>query len=143
MFQNEKLWEAYEPPFSCDHDSAMVMDKNGIAIIVVRGWGRLSQMFEHDEAFKLQLDIAHFVANKLNELATGKLMGQHKNCIHCGGSGYVHMDEGEYSECPCIVVDNQEIIRHLKWIYDRMVHRLDQDPRIDYMIKFKSIIDSL
>lgn len=71
MFQNEKLREAYEPPFSCDHDSAMVIDKNGIAVVVVRGWGRLSQMFEHDEAFKLQLDIADFIANKLNELTTG------------------------------------------------------------------------
>ena len=37
MLQNKLFMEAYEPPFSCDLDSAMVLDKNGIAVIVVRG----------------------------------------------------------------------------------------------------------
>jgi len=66
--KNGKIWEAYEPPFICDDQGATVEDKNGNIIITVRGWSRLSQLFEHNEAFQLQLDIAHFVANKLNEL---------------------------------------------------------------------------
>lgn len=69
---NPKLKEAYKPPFYCDDQGATVEDQNGNVIIVVRGWSHLSHLFEHDDAFQLQLDIAHFVADKLNELTQQK-----------------------------------------------------------------------
>jgi hypothetical protein len=65
---NARLWEAYEPPFSCDNESPVILDKNGEIIITVRGWSRLSSLFNHDDAFQLQLDIAAFISDKLNEL---------------------------------------------------------------------------
>ena len=65
---NQKLWEAYEPPFICDDQGATIEDKNGNTIITVRGWSHLSKLFEHNDAFQLQLDIAHFIADKLNQL---------------------------------------------------------------------------
>ena len=64
----ERIWEAYQPPFTCDNESANVLDNDNQIIVTVRGWSRLSQLFTHDEAFALQLEIAHFVAHKLNEL---------------------------------------------------------------------------
>jgi hypothetical protein len=62
----DKIREAYKPPFTCDNEN--VEDSEGNIIITVRGWSRLSQLFQHDDAFDLQLQIAHFIANKLNEL---------------------------------------------------------------------------
>ncbi len=37
-------------------------------------------------------------------------------------------------------MDEKEI-KHLEWLYLRMVYVLGEDERSDYMIKFKSIID--
>lgn len=38
---------------------------------------------------------------------------------------------------------NEDDVNHLEWIYNRMVNLLKQDPKCDYMIKFKQIIYSL
>lgn len=36
---------------------------------------------------------------------------------------------------------NREELEHLKWIYERMVCRLDQNPRSDYMLRFRKILN--
>lgn len=66
--ENKRFWEAFEPPFTCDDQSATIEDKNGNVILTIRGWSYLSHKYEHDDAFQLQLDIAHFLSDKLNEL---------------------------------------------------------------------------
>ncbi len=68
----EKLLKAYKPPFSCDNESAMVVDSEDNAVVVVRGWSRLCQIFNHDEAFKFQLNMAHFVTDQLNAFVSGQ-----------------------------------------------------------------------
>jgi len=68
MNKTGKIWQAYEHPFCCDDETATIKDKNGYPILTMRGWSYLSKLFEHEDAFKLQLEVAHFLADKLNEL---------------------------------------------------------------------------
>lgn len=72
MIDLNKLKEAYKPPFICDDESATIDDSDGNAVIVVRGWSRLNPLFGHDDAFKFQLQIAHFIAATLNEIVKGE-----------------------------------------------------------------------
>lgn len=66
----ESIGRAYKWPFHVDEDGVTIHDDEGNYAITVRGWSRLSQLLEHDEAFKLQLEIAHFLTGKLNELGS-------------------------------------------------------------------------
>lgn len=38
---------------------------------------------------------------------------------------------------------NQEMVEHLQWLHDRMVYQLGQNKNMDYMIKFREIIEAL
>lgn len=48
-----------------------------------------------------------------------------------------------------IVLDEQDIeefhedAKHLRWIYERMVHTYDEVPEFDYMHRFLKIINKL
>ena len=48
-----------------------------------------------------------------------------------------------------MVLDEQDIkefhedAEHLRWIYDRMVHKYDENPNFDYMHRFATIINKL
>ena len=37
----------------------------------------------------------------------------------------------------------EDELEHLKWIYERMQYVHKEDPRVDYMIKFKKILQKL
>ena len=58
----------------------------------------------------------------------------------------LHTEEG-----PAFITDNCTVIddniwtdeKHLTWIFNRMVERHDEDPNLDYMIRFKQIIEKL
>ena len=41
------------------------------------------------------------------------------------------------------VKQNAYTKRHLRWIYDRLIHVHKENPNIDYMIVFDSIIKSM
>lgn len=88
----KKLYKAYKAPFVCDNESAMVVDQDNNAVIVVRGWSRLNKVFAENEAFEFQLQMAHFIANKLNECTEfchceeKGSMDRNGNCRYCGGT---------------------------------------------------------
>lgn len=48
-----------------------------------------------------------------------------------------------------IVLDEQDIkefqedAKHLRWLYDRMVRKYDENPDFDYMHRFDKIINKL
>lgn len=41
------------------------------------------------------------------------------------------------------VITNSQGNNHLQWIYDRLIYVYGESPNMDYMIKFKAIIESL
>jgi hypothetical protein len=79
----ESIGRAYKWPFHVDEDSATIHDDEGNYAITIRGWSRLSELLEHDEAFKLQMEIAHFITNKLNQLNCDHEYGYAVNHVIC------------------------------------------------------------